>query len=31
MPKEIKKLLLEKLGIKLGVDEKDVKLLLGKD
>lgn len=31
MPKEIKQLLVEKLGIKLDLDEKDVKLLLAKD
>ena len=30
MPKEIKKLLVEKLGIRLDLDEKDVKLLLSK-
>ena len=31
MPKEIKKLLVEKLGIRLDLDEKEVKLLLSKD
>ena len=31
MPKEIKKLLVEKLGIRLDLDEKDVKLLLSND
>ena len=31
MPKEIKKLLVEKLGIRLDLDEKDIKLLLSKD
>jgi hypothetical protein len=31
MPKEIKKLLIDKLGIILDLDEKDVKLLLEKD
>lgn len=30
MPKEIKKLLIDKLGIRLDLDEKDVKLLLDK-
>ncbi|MBK7666681.1 MAG: hypothetical protein IPJ32_04630 [Sphingobacteriaceae bacterium] len=30
MPKEIKKLLVEKLGIRLDLDEKDIKLLLSK-
>jgi len=31
MPKEIKKLIVEKLGIRLDLDEKDIKLLLSKD
>jgi hypothetical protein len=31
MPKEIKKLLVDKLGVTLNLDEKDVKLLLSKD
>ena len=31
MPKEIKKLVVDKLGIRLDLDEKDVKLLLAKD
>lgn len=31
MPKEIKKLLIDKLGVVLDLDEKDVKLLLAKD
>jgi hypothetical protein len=31
MPKDIKKLVTEKLGIRLDLDEKEMKLLLGKD
>ena len=31
MPKEIKKLLVEKLGIRLDLDEKDMRILLAKD